>query len=240
MTKFDLVLEELVTANRILAREGVVDSFGHVSVRHPDRADRYLLSRARAPDCIEVDDIMEFSLDGTPLAAADRRPYLERFIHGALYEARPEIGSVVHNHSPSVIPFGVTNQTLRPLLHMCASIGHAVPIWDSQDHFGDTTLLVENMEMARDLARCLGNGRTALMRGHGSVVAGRTLREAVFTSIYLELNANLQMRAMSMGTIKFLSAGEVDAIVARTGPFTLNRAWENWCRRANRAVIENS
>lgn len=240
MTKFDLVLEELVTANRILAREGVVDSFGHVSVRHPDRPDRYLLSRARAPDCIEVDDIMEFSLDGTPLAAADRRPYLERFIHGALYEARPEIGSVVHNHSPSVIPFGVTNQTLRPLLHMCASIGHEVPIWDSQDHFGDTTLLVENMEMARDLARCLGNGRAALMRGHGSVVAGRTLREAVFTSIYLEVNANLQMRAMSMGTIKFLSAGEVDAIVARTGPFTLNRAWENWCRRANRAVIENS
>lgn len=238
MTKFDVVLDELVTANRILAREGVVDSFGHVSVRHPERPDRYLLSRARAPDCIEADDIMEFSLDGTPLDPADRRPYLERFIHGALYEARPEVGSVIHNHSPSLIPFGVTNHRLRPLLHMCASIGHEVPIWDSQDRFGDTTLLVENMAMGRDLARCLGGGRTALMRGHGSVVIGRTLREAVFTSIYLELNANLQMRAMSMGTIKFLSPGEIDAIVARTGPFTLNRAWENWCRRANRPVIE--
>src|SRR5262252_1638038 len=147
MAKLDDVLEELVTANRILAREGVVDSFGHVSVRHPARPDRYLLSRARAPDCIEASDIMEFSLDGIPIDPRQRQPYLERFIHGALYEMRPEVGSVVHSHSPSVIPFGVTNHQLRPLLHMCASIGHEVPIWDSHDRFGDTTLLVENTEM---------------------------------------------------------------------------------------------
>jgi ribulose-5-phosphate 4-epimerase/fuculose-1-phosphate aldolase len=148
----DLVLEELVTANRILAREEVVDSFGHVSVRHPERPDRFLLSRARAPERIEVEDIMEFTLEGEPVDARGRKPYLERFIHGALYEARPDVQAVVHNHSPSVIPFGVTGTRLKPLLHMCASIGHNVPLWDSHDRFGDTALLVENMEMGRDLA----------------------------------------------------------------------------------------
>jgi len=233
---FDLLIEELVTANRILAHEDVVDSFGHISVRHPERPDRYLLSRARAPDCIEADDIMEFTLDGTPVDARERKPYLERFIHGAIYEARPEVRSVVHNHSPSVIPFGVTRQKLRPLLHMCASIGHEVPTWDSGEHFGDTALLVESMEMGRDLARFLGAGRTALMRGHGCVVAGTSIRHAVFTSVYLEANAKLQMQAMALGEVKFLTPGEVDTIIARTGPFTINRAWENWCRRADRPV----
>src|SRR4051794_11272130 len=126
-SKLDLALEELVTANRILAREGVVDSFGHVSMRHPERPDHYLLSRARAPERIEVADIMDFTLVGDPIDAGDRKPYLERFIHGALYEARPDVQAVVHNHSPSVIPFGVTGTKLRPLLHMCASIGHDVP-----------------------------------------------------------------------------------------------------------------
>jgi HCOMODA/2-hydroxy-3-carboxy-muconic semialdehyde decarboxylase len=234
--KLDDVLEELVTANRILATEGIVDSFGHISVRHPERPQHYLLSRARAPDCIEVEDIMEFALDGTAVDARNRKPYLERFIHGAIYEARPDVVSVVHNHSPSVIPFGVTRKKLRPLLHMCASFGHEVGVWDSHDKFGDTALLVENMEMGRDLARFLGPDRTALMRGHGSVVAGSSIRHAVFVSIYLEVGAKLQMQAMAMGEVNFLSKGEVDAIVARTGPYTLNRAWENWCGRAGRPV----
>jgi ribulose-5-phosphate 4-epimerase/fuculose-1-phosphate aldolase len=236
MSKLDRIVDELVTANRILAREGVVDSFGHISVRHPERADRYLLSRARAPDMIEADDIMEFTLEGEPTDARGRKPYLERFIHGALYEARPDVQSVVHNHSPSVIPFGVTATKLRPLLHMCASMGHEVPIWDSRDKFGDTDLLVADMDMGRDLARLLGPRRTALMRGHGSVVAGLDIRQAVFTSVYLEVGAKLQIEAMRMGEIKFLSAGEVDTIVSRTGSYTINRAWENWCRRAGRAM----
>ncbi len=236
----DALIDELVTANRILAREGVVDSFGHISVRHPERADRYLLSRARAPDCIEANDIMEFALDGTPVEARERKPYLERFIHGAVYEARPEVHSVVHNHSPSVIPFGVTATKLKPLLHLCASIGHEVPVWDSQTHFGDTSLLVENMAMGRDLAALLGGRRTALMRGHGAVVAGRSIREAVFISVYLEVNSRLQMQAMAMGEIKFLTAGEVDTIIARTGPYTLSRAWENWCRRAGRPLTSDN
>jgi ribulose-5-phosphate 4-epimerase/fuculose-1-phosphate aldolase len=234
--KLDVVLEELVTANRILAREEVVDSFGHVSVRHPERPDRYLLSRARAPERIEVEDIMEFTLEGEPIDARERKPYLERYIHGALYEARPDVQAVVHNHSPSVIPFGVTGTKLKPLLHMCASIGHDVPLWDSHDKFGDTALLVENMEMGRDLAKLVAEGRTALMRGHGAVVVGQTVRHAVFISIYLELAAKLQMQALPLGGVKYLTDGEVEKIINRTVPYTIDRAWENWCRRAGRPV----
>jgi HCOMODA/2-hydroxy-3-carboxy-muconic semialdehyde decarboxylase len=236
MPNLDVMLEELVTANRILAREGVVDSFGHVTMRHPDHADRFIMSRARAPERIEVSDFITFTLDGTPLDAGDRKPYLERFIHGAVYEARPDVMSVVHNHSPSVIPFGVTGCKLRPLLHVCAAMGHNVGIWDSQDKFGDTDLLVSDMAMGRDLAKFLGPGRTALMRGHGAVVAAETLRRAVFTAIYVEVGARLQMQAMVMGEVKYLTDGEIDTILARSGPYSFNRAWENWCGRAGRTM----
>jgi HCOMODA/2-hydroxy-3-carboxy-muconic semialdehyde decarboxylase len=237
MPTLDYVIEELVTANRILAREGVVDSFGHISARHPDNPQRYLLSRARAPDCIEAADIMEFTLEGEPVDARGRVPYLERFIHGALYEARPEVMSVVHNHSESVIPFGVVSTCkIMPIFHMGASIGHEVPVWDSHDRFGDTALLVENMAMGRDLAKGMGKGATALMRGHGATVAGRNIRHAVYISVYLEVNARLQKQAMDMGEIKFLTPGEVDKVASRTGPYGINRAWENWCRRAGRTM----
>ncbi|MGH6769659.1 MAG: class II aldolase/adducin family protein [Xanthobacteraceae bacterium] len=237
MSKLAATIDEIVTANRVLAREGVVDSFGHVSARHPDNPQRFLLSRARAPDCIEADDIMEFTLEGEAVDARGRVPYLERFIHGGLYEARPDINSVVHNHSPSVIPFGVTGKKLKPLLHMCANIGHEVPIWDSHDKFGDTTLLVSDVEMGRDLARGMGAGRTILMRGHGATIAASNVRHAVFISVYLEVNAQLQMQAMAIGDIKFLTAGEVDKVIGRTGPYNINRAWENWCRRAGRQPL---
>jgi HCOMODA/2-hydroxy-3-carboxy-muconic semialdehyde decarboxylase len=242
MAKLKDIIEELVTANRILANEGIVDSFGHVSVRHPDNKNRYLLSRARAPERIEASDILEFTLEGDPLdpkkAKTTHAPYTERFIHGAIYEMRPDVNAVVHNHSPSTIPFGITGNKLKPLLHMCASIGHDVPLWDSHDKFGDTALLVNSMAMGRDLAKRLGKGRTALMRGHGAVVAGSSIRHAVFVSNYLELNAKLQMQAMAIGKIKYLYKGEVDAVIARTGPYTLNRAWENWARRAGRKMTE--
>ena len=236
--KFDII-EELVTANRILANEDIVDSFGHISVRHPEHKDRYLLSRARAPERIEPDDIMEFTLEGEPLdkeKAKRLAPYTERHIHGAIYEKRPDINSVVHNHSPSTIPFGITGKKLKPLLHMCASIGHDVPLWDSQDKFGDTSLLVDSMAMGRDLAKRVGKGRTALMRGHGAVVLGTSIRHATFISIYLEVNAKLQAQAMLMGKIKHLTKGEIDKVIGRTGPYTLNRAWENWARRAGREM----
>ena len=236
MSKLDFILEELVTANRILANEGVVDSFGHVSARHPDNALRFLLSRARAPERIECDDIVEYTLDGSAIDERGRAPYLERFIHGAIYEQRADVQAVVHNHSPSVIPFGVTAKKLKPFLHMCAHIGHEVPVWDSHDKFGDTTLLVTDMEMGRDLAHALGPRPTALMRGHGATVVGRSVRHAVFVSVYLEVGAKLQMQAMAMGEIKFLTPGEVDKIQARVSDYTLNRAWENWARRAGREM----
>jgi HCOMODA/2-hydroxy-3-carboxy-muconic semialdehyde decarboxylase len=227
-------LDELVTANRILAREGVVDSFGHVSIRHPARPERYVLSRARAPECIEAGDLMEFALDGSAIDAAGRKPYAERFIHGAVYDARPEVMAVVHHHSPSVIPFSVTGAPLSPVMHMCAGIGSRVPTWDSRTRFGDTNLLVTNAEMATDLAAALGERPVILMRGHGCVVAGGSLREVIFNSIYLQLNADLQMKAHALGDITFLSDGEVAAVLGSRGSFTFERAWEFWCRRAGR------
>lgn len=231
-------LDELVTANRILAREGVVDAFGHVSIRHPSADDRYFLSRARAPECIEVDDLMEFTLDGTAVDAGGRKAYAERFIHGAVFEKRPDARAVVHHHSPAVIPFSVTGRPLRPLMHMCASMGARVPVWDSRARFGDTNLLVTRMEMARDLAETLGHHPVALMRGHGAVVAGASLREVVFNAIYLQLNADLQFRAMQLGDVTFLSDGEVAEIQRTRASFTFERAWEYWCRRAGRPYDE--
>jgi len=246
MSTVDFIVEELVTANRILANEGIVDSFGHVSARHPEKPDHYLLSRARAPERIERDDIVEYTLAGAPIDERGRAPYLERFIHGAIYEARPDVAAVVHNHSPSVIPFGVTGIRLKPLLHMCASCGHEVPIWDSRDNFGDTTLLVSDMAMGRDLARHLGARPSTLMRGHGATVVGRSVRHATFIAVYLEVGAKLQMQATILnnmasskttsGDIKFLSEGEVDKITARVSDYTLNRAWENWASRAGRQM----
>ncbi len=236
MSKLDFILEDLVTANRILAKEGVVDSFGHISVRHPDNSQRFLLSRARAPERIERGDIVEYEFDGTAIDEKGRAPYLERFIHGAAYEARPDVHAVVHHHSPSVIPFGVTGKRLKPLLHMCASIGHEVPVWDLHDKFGDTILLVTDMDMGRDLARALGPRPSTLMRGHGATVVGRSIRHVVFISVYMEVGAKLQMQSMAMGDIKFLTPGEVDKIIARVTDYTLNRAWENWARRAGREM----
>src|SRR5215510_16594672 len=189
MNDLDFHIGQLVIANRILANEGVVDAYGHVSMRHPHYPERYLLSWSRSPELVERADIMEFTLDGKPVSDDGRAPYLERFIHGGIYEARPDIHGVVHNHSPSVIPFGITERKLKPLLHMCANIGNDVPTWDSHDKFGDTALLVESVDMGRDLARAFGSGRSILMRGHGATVAAPNVRHAVFISIYLEVNA---------------------------------------------------
>jgi ribulose-5-phosphate 4-epimerase/fuculose-1-phosphate aldolase len=234
----EFLIEDLVAANRILAHENVVDAYGHVSVRHPACPDRYLMSRARTPQCIEVGDIMEFTLDGTAFAAGAHMPYLERFIHGAMYEARPEAQSVIHNHSHSVIPFGVGGEPIRPLLHNCACIGHSVPVWDSRTSFGDTDLLVSNMAMGRDLARFVGPRPTCLMRGHGSVVVSSSLRNAVYTAIALKTNAELQLQARHFPAINFLSAGEIDKmnqLSSRIDGLPLagtDRAWEYWCYRA--------
>src|SRR5258708_7763737 len=177
MTAPQELTEELVTANHILARERVLDSFGHISARHPEKPDRYFLSRARAPELAENRDIMEFTLDGQSVGPQPGKPYSERFIHGAIYEARPDVMAVVHNHSPNVVPFTVTSQKMRPIMHMCAPIGCNIPNWDIAEKFGDTNLLGTSMEMGRDFAKTLGFHTVALMRGHGSTVVGRSVRE---------------------------------------------------------------
>jgi len=236
MALLDALIEDLVVANRILATENVVDAFGHVSVRHPKDSGRYLMSRAKPPVLVETDDIMEFTLEGAPVDARGRKPYLERFIHGALYEARPDVQSVVHNHSRSVIPFGITGEKLRPVVHSCATIGQEIPVWDAQDTFGDTDLLISDMPMGRDFARVLGNGACALMRGHGCTIVGGSIREAVYTAVYLEVNAELQWKASHFGKIKFLSPGEIEKINSRLGKGKpgegYDRSWEYWRGRA--------
>jgi ribulose-5-phosphate 4-epimerase/fuculose-1-phosphate aldolase len=238
------LIDDLIAANRILAAEGVVDAFGHVSARHPQHADRFLLARARSPELVERSDILEFTLQSEPVDPRDRKCPLERFIHGALYEARPDIQSVVHSHSRSVIPFGVSDQKLRPLLHSSAIIGLEVPVWDSRHRFGDTNLLISDMAMGRDFARVVGSGTCALMRGHGSTVAGRSIREAVYTAVYLEVNADLQFKASCLGAVQFLSAGEIAKITRRLSDAKpgegYDRAWEYWCRHAGVAFERRS
>ena len=228
-------LEDLVTANRILAREDVVDAFGHVSIRHPGDPGRYLLSQSRAPDLVELDDLMEFTLEGAPIDQQGRSMYSERPIHGGVYEARPEVQAVVHNHSQPVVPFGVTGVPLRPMFHLAAIIGAEIPVWDIRDNFGDTNMLVTTMEQGRDLARRLGPKRVALMRGHGCVVAGQSLKEAVMTAVYLQVNARLLLQSLPLGEVKYLSPGEIDLMSeGQVQPRTMARAWEYWASRAGR------
>jgi len=236
MSNLTQLIEDLVTANRILASHNVVDSFGHVSIRHPENPGHFLMARARAPMVVEADDIMEFTLDGKIVGREPGKPYSERFIHGAVLEARPDAMSVVHSHSPNVVPFTVVKkQRFGAIMHMAAPIGCDVPNWDIADKFGCcTNLLVTNMEMGRDLAQKLGAHNAALMRGHGSIVIGKSLREAVFTAIYMEVNAQMLAQAMGMGEVTYLAEGEVEANTKGRAGFTLERAWENWCRAANR------
>jgi ribulose-5-phosphate 4-epimerase/fuculose-1-phosphate aldolase len=235
MSDLTSAIDELVIANRIVAAEKVCDAFGHVSLRHPDDPKKFLLSRGRAPELIEAKDIMTFTLDGATAGGAGK-PYLERFIHGAIYEARPEVQAVVHSHSYSVVPFSVSGERLRPVMHVCATIGADVPVWDPQAKFGDTDMLIANMEQGRDLAHALGARTSVLMRGHGSTVAGRSLREAVYAAVMLEVNAQLQLKAQAMGAVKFLTSGEIEMIRDRQNKGRpgegYDRAWQYWLRHA--------
>ena len=238
-TDRNALIADLVTANRILAHEGVVDGFGHVSLRDPDDAGRYLISVSRSPELVDEGDIVTLGLDGAPAgpSAGDTRPlYIERPIHGAIYAARADVGCIVHNHSLSVIPFGVTGAPLRPVFHMASGIGDTVPVWDIRDRFGDTDMLVTTMDQGEDLARTLAGNSVALMRGHGCVVAGAGLRDTVMKAIYLQVNAALILAARPLGDIRFLSDGEMARSWAtNTGANPLKRAWDYWAARAGRA-----
>ena len=222
---------ELAVANRILYNEGVVDGFGHVSLRDARKPDRFLLARSMAPALVTPKDIMQFDLAGVPVDPRGRQPYLERLIHGSIYKARPDVMAVVHSHSPNIIPFGITPQKLRPVFHMSGFLGDDVPVWDIRDFAGDTDMLVVNVAQGDDLARALGNNLVALMRGHGSVAVGSTLRHAVYRAVYAEINARLQSEALKLGPVKYLTPGEA-AKARATQDKVLGRAYELWARKA--------
>jgi len=182
-------IEDLVVANRILARFGVLDGFGHVSVRHPEKSEHFFLSRSLAPELVTVDDIMEFNSESEPAGADDRKPYLERYIHGEIYRARPDVHAIVHSHSPSVIPYAGSSVRLRPIYHMAGFLGAGAPVFDIRCCFGDTDMLVRNRDHGRELAKTLGAGKISLMRGHGFVSVGDDLPVAVYRAVYTEMNA---------------------------------------------------
>ncbi len=240
MAHLDPLLNDLVIANRILAHEEVVDAYGHVSVRHPDRPDRFFLARSLAPELVTLDDIVEFTLDGQPVGQESRALYLERFIHGGIFEARPNVMAVVHAHAEDILPFGIVSATpLRPVIHSGSFLGAHVPIWDIADKFGDTNLLVTNIEQARDLAKCLAGWNVVLMRGHGFAAAARSLIEVVRMAVFLPRNARALLKAHQLGgQIKYLSQGEIDARNRGYGPYSTEtwRAWEYW---ANKAGVGN-
>ena len=227
------LIADLVTANRILAHQRVVDAFGHVSVRHPQHAENFLLARNMAPEQVTAADILTFSLDGTPLDAGDRRVYLERFIHGAIYRARPEVMAVVHSHSSAVLPFTVARGVrLRPICHMSGFLGAGAPLFEIRDVAGDgSDLLVRDDRLGRALADSLGSASFVLMRGHGSTTVAPSLKLAVYRAVYAEVNARLQQQALQLGEPVFLTDAEAQAAMASTEG-QVERPWNLWKEEA--------
>jgi ribulose-5-phosphate 4-epimerase/fuculose-1-phosphate aldolase len=226
-------IEDLVAANRILAQEGILDAYGHVSIRHPSNPGRYLLSRSLAPILVTAQDILEYDLDSNPVAPKGRTSVLERFIHGEIYKARPDVKAVIHSHSPTVVPFSVTQVPLRPVLHAASFLWVGVPVWESRDA-GDPAgagMLVRNAALGKSLAAKLDDKPVALMRGHGNVVVGRDVQTAVRYAIYTEVNSRMQAIAIGLGgPINYISAEEGaarDRESAEPG-----RAWELWKKKA--------
>jgi HCOMODA/2-hydroxy-3-carboxy-muconic semialdehyde decarboxylase len=233
MDELQRSIGDLVIANRILAREDVVDAYGHVSIRHPLKPDHYLLSRSLSPEFVTRDDIIEFKVDGTPISDT-RPPYLERFIHGAIYEARPDVSAVVHSHAEDVLPFSISKTPMCCVAHVASDMGSHVPVWDIDEKFGDATnQLVVNLEQGRDMARALGGNSVVLMRGHGFSAAADNLLKLVRMSVYLPRNARILLAAMRMGEFKALSEGEIKTRNQfRPGSPELQRGWEFWAKRA--------
>jgi ribulose-5-phosphate 4-epimerase/fuculose-1-phosphate aldolase len=192
------LLDDLVAANRILYRQGVVDGFGHVSVRYPGKPDRFLMAAAKAPGRVTAEDIMEFDLEAKPIDRRDRPIYSERFIHSEVYKARPDVNAVIHSHSPTVIPFSVTQVPLRPVHNSASFLSPAVPVFDMRKAAGMTNNLVTNSARGKAMVETLGNAPVVLLRGHGNVVVGPDLRRAVARAIYTEVNARMQLQAVML------------------------------------------
>ncbi len=225
-------LEDLMAANRILAEHGVIDAYGHVSIRSPADPRRYFVARAIAPETVQLEDILEYDLDSTPLDARGRDSVSERFIHGEIYRTRPDVMAVVHNHSPSVVPFSVTGVPMRALFHMAAFVGEGLPNFEIRKVQKGTDLLVKTPRLGKALAATLGSKPAALMRGHGSVVVGESLPRAVGRSVYLEMSARMQMQALLLSRgkkITYLDAAEVKASMLVQD---YKRAWPLWRAKA--------
>ncbi|MGO9239925.1 MAG: class II aldolase/adducin family protein [Terriglobales bacterium] len=225
------LIEDLVAANRILAQQGILDGYGHVSVRQ-DAAGRYLLSRSLAPALATAADIQQYDLDSNALDPAARPSFIERFIHGEIYRARPDVHAIVHSHTPALIPFGVTGVALRALYHMTAFVGEGVPVFEIRKARGDDPkmlMLVHNPALGRALAETLGKKPAALMRGHGAVIVGSSLPQVAGRSVYLALNATLQAQAAALGgSINYLDPQESREEI----PDNYQRAWDLWKRQA--------
>lgn len=226
------LLDDLVAANRILYDQGVVDGFGHVSARHDKDPNRYLLARSMAPALVTRDDIIEYDLDSNPVNANGRTSYLERFIHGEIYKARPDVMAVVHSHSPAVIPFANTTVPLRPMNHIAGFLGSGVPVFEIRETGGPASdMLIRSAELGKALAATLGDHPVALMRGHGSVVAAQSVRHVVFRAIYTEVDARMQADAMKIGNPVFLNREEA-AAATKTNDGLVDRPWALWKQRA--------
>jgi HCOMODA/2-hydroxy-3-carboxy-muconic semialdehyde decarboxylase len=227
------LIDDLVTANHILFHQGVLDSFGHVSARHPKNPDHFLLSRAMAPGLVEATDILAFDRDGVPLEATNRSLYVERFIHSEIYKARGDVNAIVHSHSPTVIPFSVTQTQLRPVFHRASFLSRGVPVFEIRDIAGaENNMLVNDARRGKALAQALAEKNVALMRGHGNVIVASRLRLAVSRAIVTEVNAKLQWQAMLIGgPINYLSVAEgetLEADLARTKPADARGADRDW------------
>jgi ribulose-5-phosphate 4-epimerase/fuculose-1-phosphate aldolase len=222
------LLEDIAVGSRILADFGVLDGFGHVSARHPTNPNHFLMSRSLAPALVTADDIMEFDFDGNPVDARGRRVFLERFIHAEIYRARPDVMSVVHTHSAGVIPFSVSKVPLRAMYHNPSFLAVGVPVWDIRNDFGDTNMLVSDAAIGKSLAAALGDKPVVLMRGHGDVAVGPSVKMAVFRAYYTDVNAKLQAQAIALGgEINYLTPGEGEkAHKADSG--VIDRIWNLW------------
>jgi len=227
---------EVALANRIVANEGVLDAFGHISARHPTDPGRYLLSRSRSPELVEPADVLEYTLDSEPVKPPTVNLYSERVIHGCIYEVRDDVGAVSHHHSPAIMPFAIAGVDIYPVYHLGAIMGATAPFWDSRDDFGDTNLLVATREQGQSLARGLGKHDVVMMRRHGATAVGTDLRNVVFRTIYMCRNAEYQLKAMALGTAGRLYPGEIDMAGAlHRQPNVVSRAWEYWCMRLDKA-----
>lgn len=228
-SRHEALRAQMVEANRILLHHQVLDGFGHVSARLPDRPERFLLAKRMAPGLVGADDIIEFGLDGEPIAERDTPTFLERHIHSAIYAARPDVMSIVHSHSPAMVTLSVVrDQSLRAICHLCGFIGAGAPLFEIRDTAGESSdLLISNPALGRALAAQLGDAAIVLMRGHGFTATGGSVPQAVYRSVYSEVNARIQCAALAIGTVTYLSSGEAEAAEA-TSELQVERTWAVW------------